>query len=344
MGFGEGQAARPAQPFGADEDSYGDIWEQVEGPASEDDEDGEAFTEFAANPAALARATSLRRRRQPPTPVFDVDGPAEEPEEPSFDADPGHEGTADDVRSLLDKVMEEALPTSPQYDLQSEPAFPEDSTPTLPPEADALAFGEEGLPTLPPAPTPEEIPEPLPARRVPREKDVATMVVDAERAAMDYAVGARERPDSFDAVPAALSDEIKRADRVVRGQPESGLNHLTDDLDLDLASTSPSSAPTPTPLGRRTSVPSDPLPEFPAPAPRPRSLAEPVAATADPVAEPALELAYDPRRSPTPTERPMIDHDRLLDEVTPKGNPNLLIGLAVALIALMLVLIGKSLL
>lgn len=303
-GEGDAGGARPAQPFGSDEDSYADIWDQVEGSADEaDDDNPEAFTEFAVSPGSYARGASLRRRAQPETPLFDVDGPAEEElAEPTHDAAaPGQKETADDVRSLLDKVMEEALPTNPNV---AAPAFPEDGTPTLRPD------------------------DPPPARaRVGR--DTSTQLVDAEAAAMEYAVGGGARPDSFDAVPAALSDEVKAAPKVVRGQPAEDLRHLTNDLDLDVAATSVE--PPPPTVAPPPRLASDPLPDF-MPGTSERE---------DPIAEPPLELAFDPRKPPSVAPP---DPERLLDEVTPKGSPNLMIGLAVAMIGLLLVLVVKSLL
>lgn len=302
-----GEKASPDAPLG-DEDTFGDVWDQIEGPSAEPEAgDSEAFTEFAASPRDYTRGASLRRRPPEPEPepkapteppLFDVDGPEDVLDvESTADGAPGHKHTADDVRSLLDKVMEEALPTNPGV----EPA----------------AFPEDGTPTLRPSDAPAEPP-----------RGPSTQLVDAEAAAMAYAVGAG-RPDSFDAVPAALSDEVKAADKVVRGKPGEDLRHLTDDLSLDVAATAVRPEPSPTPLSRKAS---DPLPAF-----------LPAEAPADPIAEPELELAFDPRRA-SKAARPAPGGERLLDEVTPKSSPSLIIGLAVALIGLLLVLVVKSLL
>ena len=305
---GDERAARPASPLGEDEDSYGDIWDQLEAEAAPGGP--EAFTEFAVSPGALARRGSLRRR----------EAPAIEDDEA-----PGQHETADDVRSLLDQVIEEALPTHPQVERPTPRAFPGEEAPTLRP-AEAPAA---------PAPTPAPAPRPV-------GRDVATQLVDAEALAMEHAVGAvgARRPPSFDALPASISDEVKQAPKVLRGRPDGALRHLTDDLAVDPAAPPP---PTASPPPRLAPPPARGS-ELGA---RPRSAGE--GPQSDPELErgpdsgppdaEALELAFDPRRpraasvlEPAPAPAP------------PAPSARWPIGLAVALVVLLGVLILRSLL
>jgi len=340
-------------PFGEPEDSFGDIWGQVEGPSGEEEGQSEAFTEFAASPGVYARGASLRRpppsAKPPPKeapPAFEPAPPLEPGDVSGLDFDdgpehgtplgvppaeqPGVTGTADDVRSLLDKVMEEALPTNPNAEAPPDPAFPGDHAPTLRPapavEADAVPVAEAPSPAatavLEPRYTPSQPPQPAP----PRAPGPATQLVDPEAAAMEHAVGAAgSRPASFDALPAALSDEVKQAKKVVRGQPAKTLNHLTDDLAIDVAQTSPR-------------IPAGPHRATSGLVPPPQA-APPVAESEGP-----LELAYDPRKTSTPPAAASVDPSQLLDEVSPKSNGKVMIGLALALIGLLLLLVLKSLL
>ncbi len=335
-------AAEGEAPFGEPEDSFGDIWGQVEGPSGEEEGQSEAFTEFAASPGVYARGASLRRPppgAQPAAPLHEEDTaamPASDdptPDEtlvPANAEQPGVTGTADDVRSLLDKVMEEALPTNPNAEAPPNPAFPGDHAPTLRPapamQAEpgpvAQAPSPAATAVLEPRYTASQAPQPAP----PRAPGPATQLVDPEAAAMEHAVGAAgPRPASFDALPAALSDEVKQAKKVVRGQPAKTLNHLTDDLAIDVAQTSPR-------------IPAGPHRATSGLVPPPQA-APPVVESEGP-----LELAYDPRKANTPLVPDSVDPSQLLDEVSPKSNGKVMIGLAVALIGLLLLLVLKSLL
>lgn len=349
-------AAEGEAPFAEPEDSFGDIWGQVEGPSSEDEGESEAFTEFAASPGVYMRGASLRRPAPSADPApSDVPAAAEpasplpalEPGDvPGLDFDdgpehgtplgaepkelPGVTGTADDVRSLLDKVMEEALPTNANAEAPPDPAFPGDNSPTLrpAPSADPVPADPAPAPSpvatavLEPRYTPNQPPQPAP----PRAPGPATQLVDPEAAAMEHAVGAAgSRPASFDALPAALSDEVKQANKVVRGQPAKTLHHLTDDLAIDVAQTSPR-------------IPAGPHRATSGLVPPPQA-APPVVQTDSP-----LELAYDPHKPAAPAAPASVDASQLLDEVSPKSNGKVMIGLAIALIGLLLLLVLKSLL
>ncbi len=250
-------------PSKGQEDAFEDIWGQVEGPS--DDEDGEpevnseAFTEFAASPGNYMRGASLRRPATPPSPG------------------PGQVDTADDVRSLIDKVMEEALPTHATL------AFPEDGTPTLRPRDDAHQVPDT-LATAPPQPSPA----PVPAKPAPE----------------------------FKAVPAELS--FAQAPQPPGARASQDLSHLTSDLSVDVA-------PASSAVANSTAV--DP-PQ-----------------TDDPLDgdDVALQTAFEPRIA-RPTAEPALTPSDLLSKVEPKSNAPVLVGLAVALIGLLMILVVKSLL
>lgn len=169
------------------EDAFEDIWGQVEGPSDEEDEEpeanSEAFTEFAASPGNYMRSASLRRQ---PTP------------EP---ATPGQKDTADDVRSLVDKAMEEALPTH-----------------------SALAFPEDGTPTLRPHPAADEVPKTLASP--PREPDPEP----------ESQPPAPTAAPPFRAVPAELSF-ASAPEPDLAHKPAQDLSHLTSDLSVDVSQT-----------------------------------------------------------------------------------------------------------
>lgn len=323
MAFRRDKPAEQPKAAKGKDDAWGELWDQLEGP-DEDDPGSEAFTEFAASPGAYAKRSALRRKAEPVPPPE----PAPSPESLR------RGDSADDVRSLLDKVIEEVLPTHAGAPQPALPAFPGEEVPTLRPDdrpQPAPAPVPPPAAVMPPPTAAPPPPTPAPAPRPQVGRETATQLVDPEALAMEHAVGAlKPRPASFDRLPDALSDEVKQAARVLRGRPAKDLTHLTDDLSLEAAGTGadfaldePAAAP---------AQPSAPVPAPPPPMPAP------------PLEDEPLELAFDPRRAPRAasvlaTPEPAPAHPAEASQ--PRGR--LLIGIAVALLVLLAALVVRTL-